>query len=76
MIYDIVDLFKMFFDDISKNVFGFVANVHLTITDRCPAGRGWIQEMTVNGETTRRLCDELSQQMSELISQARPRPRP
>ena len=31
---------------------------------------GWIQEMTADGDTTRRLCDELAKQMGELISQA------
>lgn len=31
---------------------------------------GWIQEMTADGDTTRRLCDDLAKQMGELISQA------
>eukprot|EP00435_Cladocopium_sp_Y103_P019533 s1460_g4.t1 len=31
---------------------------------------GWIQEMTADGDTTRRLCDELAKQMGDLISQA------
>lgn len=31
---------------------------------------GWIQQMTMDGDTTRRLCDELSKQMGDLITEA------
>jgi len=45
---------------------GHSSNVNLR------SSAGWIQEMTADGDTTRRLCDELAKQMGELISQAAP----
>ena len=44
-----------------------VHNHHVVPSD---AVAGWIQEMTADGDTTRRLCDDLAKQMGELISQA------